>query len=42
VVSAGRVDRSEDAESARRAASLMDTAEDLEAGARLWRSGELV
>ena len=42
VVSAGRVDRSEDDASARRAASLMDTADDLEAGARLWRSGDLV
>lgn len=42
VVSAGRVDRSEDDASARRAAALIDTAEDLEAAALLWRSGELV
>jgi hypothetical protein len=51
VVSAGRAERAhttdvQDREAAgkqtRRAASMLGTAEDLEASARLWRSGELI
>ena len=50
VVAAGRADRAhttdvQDREAAgqqtRRAASMLSTAEDLEAGARLWSAGEL-
>lgn len=41
VVAAGRADRSEGEDTARRAAQLLDTADDLGAAAALWREGEL-
>jgi hypothetical protein len=41
VVAAGRADRSEGEDTARRAAQLLDTADDLAAAAALWREGEL-